>query len=159
MSVLTRPLSAVVHRVIVHGDRFWKAAAWASVRVRLGARKISPMRRSSNVPAGTTRKASGSKSVIAVIEIPSALEMILYNFIVERVIRLVDVAEHDAALSSVSVTTTAPAISKDGSIALHRPLATLPIGVRLPGFRSGVEATSGSLANRSSSHVVSRVSN
>jgi hypothetical protein len=39
---------------------------------------------------------------------PSALEMILDNFIVERVIGLVDGAEHNAAFLSVSVLTTAP---------------------------------------------------
>jgi hypothetical protein len=66
MSVLARPLGVVVHRVIVHRD-VWKAAAWASVRVRLGPRNTSPIRRSSNVLAGTTRNASGSKSVTAVI--------------------------------------------------------------------------------------------
>jgi len=48
-------------------ETVWKAAAWASVRVRLGARKTSPMRRSSNVLAGTIRNASGSKSVMVVI--------------------------------------------------------------------------------------------
>jgi hypothetical protein len=57
MSVLARPLGVVVHRVVVHRDRR-KAAAWASVRVRLGARNTSPMRRSSNVLAGTTRSRS-----------------------------------------------------------------------------------------------------
>jgi len=36
-TVLARPLGVVVHRVIVHRGTVWKAAAWASVRVRLGA--------------------------------------------------------------------------------------------------------------------------
>ena len=52
--------------------------------------------------------------------------MILDNFIVERVIGLVDGAEHNAAFLSVSVLTTAPAISQDSSIALHRSPGTLP---------------------------------
>jgi hypothetical protein len=39
--------------------------------------------------------------------------MILDNFIVEPVIGLVDGAEHNAAFLSVSVLTTAPAISQD----------------------------------------------
>jgi hypothetical protein len=38
----------------------WKAEACASVSVRLGARKISPTRKSSNVRAGTTVKLLGS---------------------------------------------------------------------------------------------------
>jgi hypothetical protein len=38
--------------------------------------------------------------------------MILDNFIVEQVIGLVDGAEHSAAASSVSVLTTAPAMSQ-----------------------------------------------
>jgi hypothetical protein len=46
--------------------------------------------------------------------------MILDNLIVEQVIGLVDVAEHNAAFLSVSVLTTAPAISQDSSIAPHR---------------------------------------
>jgi len=52
--------------------------------------------------------------------------MILDNFIVERVTGLVDVAEHNAAFLSVSVLTTAPTISQDSSIALHRSPGTLP---------------------------------
>jgi hypothetical protein len=46
--------------------------------------------------------------------------MILDNLIVEQVIGLVDGAEHNAAFLSVSVLTTAPAISQDSSIAPHR---------------------------------------
>jgi hypothetical protein len=46
--------------------------------------------------------------------------MILDNFIVEQVIGLVDVAEHNAAILLMSVLTTAPAISQTGSIALYR---------------------------------------
>ncbi|MGB6761659.1 hypothetical protein [Mycobacterium sp.] len=42
--------------------------------------------------------------------------MILDNFIVERVIGLVDVAEHNAAFLSVSVLTTAPAMRTGRSI-------------------------------------------
>jgi hypothetical protein len=52
--------------------------------------------------------------------------MILDNFIVARVIGLVDVAEPNAAFLLVSVLTTAPAISQDSSIALHRSPGTLP---------------------------------
>src|SRR6185437_4221740 len=82
-------------------------------------------RRSSNVLAGTTRNASGSKSVTAVITLFSVLA-ILDTFIVKRVIALVDGLEHKGAFRSVSVVTTAPAISHDGSITLHRPPRTLP---------------------------------
>ena len=66
----------------------------------------------------------GSKSVIAVIALflPG---MILDNFIVVRVIGLVDGAEHNAAFLSVSVLTTARH-SQDSSIALHRSPGTLP---------------------------------
>src|SRR4030095_3953705 len=41
----------------------WNAAACASVSVRLGARKMSPIFRSSNFRLGTTKKLSGSKLV------------------------------------------------------------------------------------------------
>ena len=76
-------------------------------RVRLEARKTSPMRRSSNALAGMIRNASASKSVMAVIAL-LLLWRILDNFIVERVIGLVDGAEHNAGFLSVSVPTTAP---------------------------------------------------
>jgi hypothetical protein len=46
--------------------------------------------------------------------------MILDNLIVEQVIGLVNGAAHNAAFLSVSVLTTAPAISQDSSIAPHR---------------------------------------
>jgi hypothetical protein len=45
--------------------------------------------------------------------------MNLDNFILERIIEVVDVAEHNAAFVSVSVVTTAPTFSQDSSIALQ----------------------------------------
>src|SRR5260370_4695971 len=55
----------------------WKAAC-ASVSVRLGARKISPTRRSSNVRAGTTVKLLGSK--VCAVSGMSVVEFMLSSF-------------------------------------------------------------------------------
>ena len=66
MTVLARPLGVVVHRVIVHRDRL-ESRGMGIGQGATGARNTSPMRRSSNVLAGTTRNAPGSKSVTAVI--------------------------------------------------------------------------------------------
>jgi hypothetical protein len=95
MTVLGRPLGVVVHWVIVHRDRL-KGRGMGVGQVRLGARNTSPMRSSSNVLAGTITNASGSKVGDSRHRALSALEMILDNFIVERAIALVDVAEHNA---------------------------------------------------------------
>ena len=46
--------------------------------VRLGARKISPMRRSSNVREGTTVKLPGSK--VCVVSVMSVVEFMLSSF-------------------------------------------------------------------------------
>jgi hypothetical protein len=59
MSVPSCILYIVVDRMIVCRT-VWKAAACASVSVRLGARKTSPTRRSSNLRGGTTVKLTGS---------------------------------------------------------------------------------------------------
>jgi hypothetical protein len=49
----------VVDRMVVGGDRLERRGV-ASVRVRLGARKMSPTLRSSNVRGSTTVKVAGS---------------------------------------------------------------------------------------------------
>jgi hypothetical protein len=56
----------------------WKAEACASVSVRLGARKISPTRRSSNVRACTTVKLLGSK--VWAVSGMSVVEFMLSSF-------------------------------------------------------------------------------
>ena len=58
MSMRAGPLGIVLHRVIVHRDRL-EGRGVGVRRGAAGARKTSPMRRSSNVLAGTIRSASG----------------------------------------------------------------------------------------------------
>src|SRR6476660_1857631 len=77
VSVTPRILHVVVNRMIVSRTA-WKAEACASVSVRLGARKISPTRRSSNVRAGTTVKLLGSK--VCAVSGMSVVEFMLSSF-------------------------------------------------------------------------------
>src|SRR6478752_6558633 len=124
MSVLARPDGVVVHRVIVHRDRL----EGRGMGVRQGAAGGPEHLADTQVvkrPGGDDQERVGVEvgnsshhalSVVAILD----------TFIVKRVIALVDGLEHKGAFRSVSVVTTAPAISHDGSITLHRPPRTLP---------------------------------
>lgn len=48
---------------------WWNAEAWASVSVRLGARKMSPTSSCSNVLAGTIRKSDGLKAGVLLMAV------------------------------------------------------------------------------------------
>jgi hypothetical protein len=119
MSVRARPLVVVVHRVIVHRDRL----EGRGVGVRQGAARGPEDLADAQVfecPGRDDQERVGVEVGNNSHRALSALEMILDNFIVEQVVGLVEVAEHSAAFLSVSVLPTAPAISQDSSIALHR---------------------------------------
>lgn len=106
MSVLARPLGVVVQRVIVHRDRL----DGRGMSVRQGAAGGPEHLADAQVlarPGRDNQESVGVKVANSSHRALSALVMILHNFIVERVIGLVDVGEHNAASLSVSVLTTA----------------------------------------------------
>ena len=104
MPVRARPLGVVVHRVIVHRDRLEGRGMGVGQGAAGGPEDLTDAQVLER-PGRDNQERVGIEVSNSSRRALSALEMILYKFIVERVIGLVDGAEHNAAFLSVSVLT------------------------------------------------------
>jgi hypothetical protein len=95
-----------VHRVVVHRDRLEGRGVGVGQGAAGGPEDLADAQVLER-PGRDDQERVGVEVGNSSHRALSALEMILDNFIVERVIGLVDVAEHNAAFLSVSVLTTA----------------------------------------------------